>query len=117
MKIKQMYFFIGLVCIVASSCKKDVIEIPESNTPIFRVEGTMDGESFELIAGDDNVYMHTMTFEENGVSVFSGKIGGDDLSIEIGVYDGNIDFVSKTPEPTTILPVFSQVSATPLTIL
>ena len=117
MKLKQIYFFIVLVLVVASSCKKDTIEIPESNTPIFRVDGTIDGENFQLIAGDNDVYMHTMTLEENGVSVFSGKIEGSDLSIEIGVYDGNIDFVTKTPEPTTILPVFSQISAAPLTIL
>ncbi len=112
-----MYFFIGLVLVVASACKKDIIEIPESNTPIFSVEGTIDGENFQLIAGDNNVFMHTMTLEENGVSVFSGKIEGEDLSVEIGVYDGNIDFVSKTPEPTTILPVFSQVSSTPIAVL
>ena len=117
MKLRQIHFFIGLVILLASACKKDVIEIPESNTPVFRVDGLIDGEAFELIAGDNNVYMHTMTVEEYGVNVFSGRIGGDDLSIEIGVYDGNIDFLTTAPQPATILPVFSQVSAAPLVIL
>ena len=112
-----MYFCTALLLVVVSACKKDIIEIPDSNSPIFRVDGTIDGETFLLIAGDNNVFMETMTLEENGVNVFSGKMGGDDLNIEIGVYDGNIDFVSTTPEPTTILPVFSQVSSTPITIL
>ncbi len=117
MKLKYAYFFAGLILAIASSCKKDIIEIPESNSPIFHVEGMIDGESFGLVAGDNNVYMETMTLEENGVSVFSGRMAGQDLSIEIGVYDGNIDLMSTTPEPTTILPVFSQVSSTPLTVL
>lgn len=117
MKLNQLHIFLVLVLVSAGACKKDIIEIPESNTPVFKVEGTLDGENFSLVAGDDNVFMHTMTLEENGVEVFSGRIGGDNFSIEIGVFDGNIDFVGTTPQATTVLPVFSQINETPLTTL
>ena len=76
---------------------QDKIEIPESNEPVFRVYGTFDGDSLNLIAGDDGAYMHTMTKVENGVNIFTGIISNETMSFEVGVFDGNLDF-SKTSE-------------------
>jgi len=77
-----------------TSCKKDQIEIPQSNDPIFRADGSMTGGDFSIVAGDNNAYMYTMTCEENGVNVFSGKLSDDEFSIEMGVYDGLLDFIN-----------------------
>ena len=40
-----LFLSIGLLF---GACSKEKIEIPESNNPVFKVEGTMNGESFSL---------------------------------------------------------------------
>lgn len=97
MSAKQ-YILLLLVVVGVVSCKKDPIEIPVSNDPVFLAEGTFNGESFQLIAGDDGAYMHTMTHQENGVSVFSGNISDGSMSIELGIYDGVLDIQGQSIE-------------------
>lgn len=111
------YLFLGLIILISSSCKKDKIEIPESNDPVFTVSGHFDGEEFNIIAGDNGAYMNTMTQVENGVNVFSGIISNENLSIEVGVFDGNLDVVSNGIPGSNIAPVFSSVSTTPIATL
>lgn len=94
MKFKYTALLSAFALLFLASCKKDVIEIPTSNDPVFRVDGSMSGGSFSLIAGDDNAYMHTMTTVENGVNVFSGKLSNGAFSVELGVYDGLLDYIS-----------------------
>ena len=84
-----------LIMISLASCKKDEVVLPESNDPIFRVDGTFDGQNFSLIAGDNNAYMHTMTEIVNGVEVFSGNLSNGDFSVEMGVYNGLVDMPSS----------------------
>ena len=101
-----------------SSCKKHTIDQPNSTDPVFKAEGTMSGGILNLVAGDDNAYMYTDIYEENGVQIFSGNLSNGDLSIEMGIFDGLVDM----PDPQSInsLPIshmFSRNSTTPLAIL
>jgi len=108
-----------LIIISLASCKKDEVVLPESNDPIFRVDGTFDGQNFSLIAGDNNAYMHTMTETVNGVEVFSGNLSNGDFSVEMGVYNGMIDMPSSQV-PLQLLdlnPNFSMNSAQGLMFL
>lgn len=98
------------------SCKKDKIEIPESNEPVFSVTGTFDGEPLNLFAGDDGAYMHTMTKLENGVNIFTGIISNETMSFEVGVFDGNLDVQNSVPS-ANIAPIYSSVSIVPLATL
>jgi hypothetical protein len=84
-----------LIIISLASCKKEEVVLPESNDPVFRVDGSFDGQNFSLIAGDNNAYMHTMTETVNGVEVFSGNLSNGDFSVEMGVYNGLIDMPSS----------------------
>ena len=102
---------------LVASCKKDKIEIPEENEPVFTVTGNFGGESLNLVAGDNGAYMHTMTKVENGVNVFSGIISNETMSFEVGVFDGNLDVVSSGVPSTNIAPIYSSVSSIPLAIL
>ena len=111
------YILITMSLLVMVSCKKDKIEIPESNEPVFRVYGTFDGDSLNLVAGDDGAYMHTMTKLENGVNIFTGIISNETMSFEVGVFDGNLD-VQDGPVPSTnIAPIYSSVSLIPIATL
>jgi hypothetical protein len=101
-----------------SSCKKHTIDQPNSTDPVFKVEGTMSGGVLKLVAGDDNAYMYTDIYEENGVQIFSGNLSDGDLSLEMGVYDGLLDMPDV--EAINGLPtshMFSRNSTTPLAIL
>lgn len=87
----KLLMLLGVVALVTSSCKKEQLQLTNANEPIFRAVGDFDGNNFELIAGDNNAYMHTMSTLERGVRVFSGRLDDGDFSIEMGIYDGNVD--------------------------
>lgn len=93
MKTKGKYwlFWAGLFSVLLTACKKEEIIIPESNDPVFKASGTLNGEPFEIVAGDNGAYMYTMTLEEKGVDVFTGRISDGQFELEMGIYDGHID--------------------------
>ncbi|MCH2231271.1 MAG: hypothetical protein MK105_13090 [Crocinitomicaceae bacterium] len=95
MKLEMKHiFFLGITAVMFfSGCKKDTIEIPESNDPVFTARGTLSGEEFFIVAGDNGAYMHTMTNVENGVNVYSGNLSNGDFGIELGVFDGLLDLI------------------------
>lgn len=89
--IRFAFILLLFLAVGLTSCKKDEIQLPESNNPIFRVDAQFNGEELSAVAGDDGFYMYTMTKEVNGVRVFSGELENEDIKIEVGFYDGNID--------------------------
>lgn len=89
--------FLSVVTLLLASCTKEDITLPEGNSPVFHLEGSLGSEEIAMVAGDDNAYMHTFTTVTNGVSIFSGKLERSGTSVEIGVYDGNIDQQNVTP--------------------
>jgi hypothetical protein len=120
MKGRKSILFCAVGLLALTSCNKDVVEIPESNDPVFRTMGTLGTDPFEIVAGDNGAYMFTMTEVQNGVDVFSGKISDGNFSIELGIYDGMIDKPSHEAVETimnVISPEFSQVTGAPLVTL
>lgn len=89
--MKKIWSLSLLVGLTLFACKKEVLEIPESETPVFRADGTINGEPFSIIAGDNDAYMHTKSRKERGVDVYGGQLSNETLSIEMEIYDGNID--------------------------
>lgn len=91
MKERGKILLWGMLLLVSASCSKVENALPESNDPVFRLEGTFGSDELQMVAGDDGMYMHTFTEVKNGVNVFSGDLSDGSLSVEIGLYDGNID--------------------------
>lgn len=87
-KIWSLSLLVGLTLL---ACKKEELVIPESETPIFRANGTIDGEPFSIVAGDNGAYMHTKARKENRVDVYGGELSDETFAIEMEFYDGNID--------------------------
>lgn len=108
-----------LIVGVLVSCSKEKLELPESNDPVFVINGTIGGTDFDLIAGDEGAYMFTTTQSINGVNFYSGMISDGNLSIELGIYDGMLDMPNHQPEIelSNLTPVFSVDPNQPLTIL
>lgn len=101
-----------------SSCDKHSIDLPQSNDPVFKANGTIDTDEFELVAGNDNAFMFTTMQTENNVSVFSGELSNGDLSIEMDIYDGLLDIpnhsvINSLPEEH----VFSRILTSPIAVL
>ena len=92
MRLNYKYLLAGFALLLATtSCKKDVVEIPESNNPVFKIDGTFGASDFSLIAGDNNVFMETSTSRINGVNVYSGNLSDGNFSIELGIFEGDVD--------------------------
>lgn len=90
--MKNKLILLLLIPLFLFSCKKKKIEdIPVGNEPIFKAEGTLNGESFSLVAGVDDAYMYSYTELINGVNKFTGKLSDNSTTIEFGVFDGNLD--------------------------
>lgn len=89
---------VALSFLALVGCSKQDIVIPESNDPIFEVRGTLGNEDFELVAGADNGFMFTSTKVHNGVRVFTGKLSNGETSVEMGIFDGNLDMPGNIPE-------------------
>lgn len=93
------------------SCKKKAIkELPTENSPVFIAKGTFMNETFEINAGDNGNIMNTYTENINGIKKFTGKIGNSDFNIEMGMYNGNNDFITINESiifPTSMLGAFN----------
>lgn len=116
-KISVFILTFGLV--LFSSCTKNQIQVPVENEPVFTIDGTLGGEAFNLTAGDNNAYMETSTELSNGVRVFSGNLTDGETSIEIGIFDGNIDNPNHAAEADLInVPLkFARQPSDPLLVL
>lgn len=109
MSVRKNIVVLFLSALALSACTKDIIDMQESTDPVFITTGQFNDDAFEIVAGDDGAYMHTMTKEENGVRIFSGRIEGQDLTIELGVFDGMIDMPNHdvVQHLTNITPEFA----------
>lgn len=87
----KILIFLFIPLFLFSCKKKELTGLPEGNDPVFKAEGTIDGESIALIAGENNAYMYTYTEKVNGVNKFTGKLSDGSTEIEFGIFDGNLD--------------------------
>ncbi|XOV67012.1 MAG: hypothetical protein ACFHU9_15410 [Fluviicola sp.] len=95
--ISSSLLFMSLLVLVG--CQKE--EFPyedQSNTPIFEVHGNLGNESLDLVAGDNDIFMYTTIKMQNGVRVFTGELSNGETSVELGLFDGNIDIPNSIPQ-------------------
>lgn len=118
-KVNTYFLLCAVGMLTLGSCTKEVINLPEPNDPVFTLNGTMSGIEFDLIAGDDNAFMHTGTEMVNGVNLFSGELSNGDFSLELGIFDGMVDKPGHitVDEIQNIIPTFSSHGSQPLLVL
>lgn len=99
MKTKTSIPLLILFSVILISChKKEIDNIPESNAPIFKAEGSLNGANFSIIAGDNGAYMDSYSEKINGVLEFTGNLSNENIEIELGIYNGNIDSPFSLPQ-------------------
>ena len=62
---KQILFFIALLCLLITSCKREEYAEPIEGTPVFKIQGTLDGQPFSLAAGVDGVRLNANTVQNS----------------------------------------------------
>ena len=73
------------------SCKKQKVEtIPESNAPVFYMDGLLAGQPINFTAGDNGMEMKYGIELRNGVHYSFGEITNGLNSVKLGIYDGNV---------------------------
>jgi hypothetical protein len=87
----SLYIFV-LFFLFVVSCKKEITQIPESNLPVFSLKGSINNESISINVGDGGEEFINAIDTINGVKYFKGTLVFDDSEIEIGLFDGNLDF-------------------------
>ncbi|MES2589480.1 MAG: hypothetical protein V4622_10920 [Bacteroidota bacterium] len=93
--MKQIKFSFLLICLLLlNSCKKELVEIPESNKPIFTASGTIGADTVSFVVGDDASIFNTLIEKWNGVDYFNGFLTNEDLKIELGLFNGDNDFLN-----------------------
>jgi hypothetical protein len=88
---KHIFSLLSLGLILAS-CKKEIVEIPESNTPLFVISGKIGEENINYTAGNDGALFANSISTINGVSYYAGTLTQGDTEIELGMYRGDNDF-------------------------
>jgi hypothetical protein len=80
--IKNIIPFIAVV-VMASSCERDIIDLPESsgNDPIFRLDMNLDNKDLAVVAGVDDIYNHTdFDIDQDEVYTFEGLLSNTECN-------------------------------------
>lgn len=96
---------------VLFSCKKELEEIPESNSPIFYVSGTIGANTIDVKVDESTANFESNTEDVNGVRFFNGTLISSDFELEIGLFDGNLDQSSLSLNDLKNLPQLSFMQA------
>lgn len=81
------------------SCTKDVTEpLPEENSPIFKVKGTLGNEEINLTAGEAGSFMKTQTKYKNNVKHFEGILENAQTKFAMSISEGMLDIPSFNSE-------------------
>jgi hypothetical protein len=115
--MKKLLYILTLFLIV--SCKKEKLpELPTSNSPVFKIEGTIDGQSISVIAGDDDYFMHSKEFMFNSVTQWQGSLSNGANAFEITLSDGIIDVPNSSYDLTQLNYLsITEMPNTPLLVL
>lgn len=93
--MKKLLFIFSLLLFI--SCKKEKLpELPDSNSPIFSIQGTIDGQTVSANAGEENYFMHSDEYEFHNVTQWEGSLSNGINTFEITLSDGIIDVPNST---------------------
>lgn len=99
--MKKLLYILSLLALV--SCKKEKLpELPDSNSPVFSIEGSIDGQSIYVIAGENDYFMHSKEFMFNNITQWKGSLANEENSFEIILSDGFVDVPNSSYDITQL---------------
>lgn len=84
-------FYLFVILMITFSCKKEVVEIPESNDPVFHIQGKIGNEEVNYYVGDNSTIFSYNSEIINKINYFNGKLQYVNSQLELGIYGGNND--------------------------
>ncbi|MGJ8661683.1 MAG: hypothetical protein ACSHXL_06570 [Bacteroidota bacterium] len=88
--MKKIYLVVA-VALLVFACKKKTIEpLPESNDPVFYVNGTVGNSAINLIAGENGMIMKQGVESRNGVDYAFSLLSNGNTWIKMGIFDGDL---------------------------
>lgn len=90
-KINHILLLLLLSASFLTSCHKEIVEIPDSNEPIFYATGKIGEDTINYIVGDNSTFTPS-EYIVNGVHFYQGKLSNSTTELNIGFYSGNNDF-------------------------
>ncbi|MBC9812693.1 hypothetical protein H9Y05_09445 [Crocinitomicaceae bacterium CZZ-1] len=90
---KNIFFILISGTFLFSACKKEEFQKPEeaaSETPVFRVKGTIGEHAIDMTAGVDGAYQETTVITINGIEFLSGKMIKGSSVFSLAVSSGEI---------------------------
>lgn len=77
--MKQVTLILAISALLLAGCEEEELPEPASTSPVFTVEGTIDGQSRTISAGADDYYLHTyFTSDSNNQYRLTGQFGKPD---------------------------------------
>jgi len=112
------YTGLFFILILLSCTKESIPDTLPDQSPVFHVQGALNGESFLYQAGENNAILETEIASAHGVASFVGTLTDGTDFIELAIQDGNIDLIqgnwmNELPQQLN----FTSVSNEPLTTL
>lgn len=94
----QHYLYILLFVLgTLFACKKESLpKLPESNSPIYSVKGTIDGQEIKYEAGVNGMYMETSFNYLNNVLQYNANLKSDINNFDLLISNADIDIPSST---------------------
>ncbi len=95
--MKKYILFIALFALITSCKKHKVVELPQTNSPIFKAEGLINGQPVSIIAGENDFEMISLINQFNGIDLAGGLLtnGKEELEfyfLDEAIFDPNHSF-------------------------
>lgn len=88
---KRIVYILVASAVLVFSCKKQKIEnLPQSNDPVFYLDGTFGNKNINYVAGDQGMIMKHGTEVRNGVDYAWGELTDGSTSVKLGIFDGHL---------------------------
>jgi len=89
-------YIIFVLTLLVFACKKKTIEpLPQSNGPVFYLNGTLGGENVNLVAGENGMVMNHGVELRNGVRYTFGELTNGNTYVKMGFFDGNLAIANE----------------------
>lgn len=107
-----LLFLFGFI----AGCKKDELpELPDNNSPVYYVNGTIGEKQISYEAGVEEMYMETDFYDLNNVIQYNANLFSENNYFNISIADANLDIPAYSIEFDTINTLdLAGVNTTPL---
>ncbi len=88
--MKRLLFILSFAFLLVACKKKEIVVLPSSNSPVFSLQGVINGQPVAYQAGDLGMTLQTEIEMHNGVQFSYGKFSNGTTSFKLGIFDNRV---------------------------